>query len=109
MTNARTGIELTQALSAREPFLAFTGQNAEWIVEDFADSYPDQYGLIPFANFGSITFTNCEAIANNATTAAWDQIYPTAANTINQPLVQNGTYLTSLSFPGTNEVKVTYI
>jgi hypothetical protein len=33
MTNARTGIELTQPLSAREPFLALTGQNAEWIME----------------------------------------------------------------------------
>lgn len=68
MTNSRTSIELTTVLPAPAPFLVLAGQNAEWIVEDFDDN-----GIIPFANFRSVTFTNCEAIANNVTTAAWER------------------------------------
>ncbi|TVY41861.1 Aspergillopepsin [Lachnellula subtilissima] len=39
------------------------GQDAEWIVEDFSSSR----GLVPFANFGTITFTEATAMVNGAT------------------------------------------
>jgi hypothetical protein len=103
ITNGRTGIELTNVLSSPAPFLVLEGVNAEWIVEDTDDN-----GIVPFASFGSVTFTNCEAIANNVA-GAWDPLYPNANNAVSMNMVQNGTVLTSVSYPGTNEVKVTYV
>ncbi|TVY30315.1 Aspergillopepsin-2 [Lachnellula hyalina] len=39
------------------------GQDAEWIVEDFSSNG----GLVPFANFGTITFTEATAVVNGET------------------------------------------
>jgi hypothetical protein len=36
---------------------ALGGQNAEWIVEDFEEDN----SLVAFADFGNVTFVNCEA------------------------------------------------
>jgi Peptidase A4 family len=44
MTNGRTGITLTTVASAKAPFLTLTGQNVEWVVEDFADNF-DTFGV----------------------------------------------------------------
>jgi len=41
--------------------------NAEWIIEDFAEiSSSGQESLVPFANFGTVSFTNAYAIQNGA-------------------------------------------
>ncbi|UKZ80989.1 hypothetical protein TrVFT333_008756 [Trichoderma virens FT-333] len=39
------------------------GTSAEWIVEDFTSGS----SLVPFANFGSVTFTGASAVVNGAT------------------------------------------
>jgi len=39
------------------------GDNAEWIVEDFTSGS----SLVPFADFGTVTFTGASAVANGAT------------------------------------------
>ena len=101
-----TGVELTQQIS--DPtYIPGAGQleglSAEWVVEDYNDP------PIPFANFHQVTFTNCEAIANNVTTLAWDPIYPNSGNTVVQVMNQGAGPLTSTTFPGTNEIQVTYV
>jgi len=42
------------------------GENAEWIVEDFTEGD----SLVPFADFGTVTFTGAEATVNGATVTA---------------------------------------
>ncbi|KAI1425614.1 peptidase A4 family-domain-containing protein [Xylaria sp. FL1777] len=42
------------------------GASAEWIVEDFLSGN----SLVPFANFGTVTFTGATAIINGATVSA---------------------------------------
>ncbi|KAI1332668.1 peptidase A4 family-domain-containing protein [Xylariaceae sp. FL0255] len=42
------------------------GNSAEWIVEDFEEGS----GLVPFANFGTVTFTGATAVINGATVSA---------------------------------------
>jgi hypothetical protein len=107
LQDVTTGVELIQTLSAPIPLpipgdmTNLEGVSVEWIVEDFE---PDRT-TIPFANFHQVTFTNCEAIANNVA-GAWGPIYPNAGNAVVQVLEQNGTVLTSTSFPGTNESKL---
>jgi len=39
------------------------GTSAEWIVEDFTSGS----SLVPFADFGSVTFTGASALINGAT------------------------------------------
>ena len=63
LTNTRTGDTVTQQLNAPSPDATLAGQNAEWIVEDFSSGG----GLVPFANFGQVTFTNCAAEAGGQT------------------------------------------
>ncbi|KAI0971029.1 peptidase A4 family-domain-containing protein [Xylaria arbuscula] len=42
------------------------GASAEWIVEDFTSGN----SLVPFANFGTVTFTGASAVINGATVSA---------------------------------------
>jgi len=111
LEDVTTGVELTEVLSAPPPLpipgdtTNLDGLSVEWIVEDFEE--PDGTS-IPFANFHKVTFTNCEAIANNVD-GAWDPLYPNADNAVVQVMDQNGVVLTSTSFPGTNEIQVTYV
>lgn len=71
-------------------------QNAEWIVEDF-----DENGtMVPFANFGTVTFSNAQATDNGNT------VGPTGATIID--IEQNGKVLTSSSDTA-NSVTVKYI
>jgi hypothetical protein len=42
------------------------GTNAEWIVEDFEEGF----SLVPFANFGTVTFTGSTAIVGGSTVTA---------------------------------------
>ena len=50
LINYSTGQEVTKILTS-QPALCL--ENAEWIVEDYSMG-----GLVPFANFGTVTFTD---------------------------------------------------
>lgn len=80
----------------------FTGQsralqelNAEWIVEDFSEGN----SLVPFANFGTVTFTGASATTGSGS------VTPAGATLID--IQQSGKVLTSSSVSGST-VKVTY-
>ena len=97
LTNQRTGQSVTQTLSAPSASSTLAGQNAEWIVEDFSENG----GLVPFADFGQVTFTGCAA-----GTASGGSVGTGGATVID--IEQNGQVLTSVSFPSGSEVQVTY-
>ena len=82
------------------------GSSVEWIVEDWQQG---DGSSIPFANFHQVTFTEAQAIASNSTTGAYNVLHPNAGNSVVEVIVQNGQVLTSTSFPGTNQVQVTYV
>lgn len=70
---------------------ALCQQNAEWIVEDFEEGG----GLVPFANFGTVTFTGASAgLVSGGTTS------PSGASLID--IQQNGKVLTSSSISGSS-------
>ena len=58
--NLTTGQTVTQDLTSS---YALCEQNAEWIVEDFEDDN----GLVPFADFGTVEFTNATATGPSGT------------------------------------------
>lgn len=75
----------------------FTGQtralqelNAEWIVEDFSSGG----SLVPFANFGTVTFTGASASGSSGT------VTPSGATLID--IKQSGKVLTSSSVSGSS-------
>jgi hypothetical protein len=73
------------------------GQDAEWIVEDFESGS----SLVPFADFGTVTFTGASAVIGGSTvTPGGDD-----ADTIY--IQQSGPILTSTTISG-SEVTVTY-
>lgn len=69
--------------------------NAEWIVEDFESGG----GMVPFADFGTVTFTNAQASDGGST------VGPSGASVMD--IQQNSTVLTSSSVSG-NSVTVQY-
>ncbi|GJE96333.1 peptidase G1 domain-containing protein [Phanerochaete sordida] len=69
-------------------------QDAEWIVEDFEENG----GLVPFANFGTVTFSGAAAITNAGGTA----IPGGEANVLD--IEQNGAVLTSVLVDGVTVV-----
>lgn len=81
----------------------FTGQtkalqelNAEWIVEDFSEGN----SLVPFADFGSVTFTGASATGSSGT------VGPSGATIID--IEQSGKVLTSVSTTSSS-VTVSYV
>lgn len=75
----------------------FTGQtralqelNAEWIVEDFSSGG----SLVPFADFGTVTFTGASASGSSGT------VTPSGATLID--IKQNGKVLTTSSVSGSS-------
>ncbi|KAH8163460.1 hypothetical protein CIB48_g4776 [Xylaria polymorpha] len=75
------------------------GASAEWIVEDFTSGN----SLVPFANFGTVTFTGASAIINGATVQA------SSDSPVTIDLVSSsGSILTSTSISGTSVV-VSYV
>lgn len=56
--NKSTGQRVTQDLNSTS---ALCEENAEWIVEDF----DEEGGQVPFANFGTVTFTNASATTSS--------------------------------------------
>ncbi|KAG0646147.1 Aspergillopepsin-2 [Hyphodiscus hymeniophilus] len=100
MSNQRTGGSVSSMLKAPSNSSLLAGQNAEWIVEDFSSG-----GLVPFADFGTVTFTGCTAEAGRTVVA----VNGTTASTID---IVNGTTkvpVTKSSFPATDQVRVSYI
>jgi hypothetical protein len=85
-------------------FINFTGQtsgtlcgtNAEWIVEDFSVNG----GLVPFANFNSVTFTGAQAVVNGANVDA-------SGSTIIDLVNSSGGVITGTSISGST-VTVNY-
>ena len=71
-------------------------QDAEWIVEDFEEGS----SLVPFANFGTVTFTGASA------KTASGSVGPSGANTID--IEQSNKVLTSVS-TSSSSVTVSYV
>lgn len=94
---------LTTGTTVKETFSGVTDgslceYDAEWIVEDFEECDPS-CELVPFADFGTVTFTDATALINGVTTT------PADATIID--IEQSGKVLTSCSASST-EVTCTY-
>ncbi|KAJ7729500.1 peptidase A4 family-domain-containing protein [Mycena maculata] len=85
--NVSTGVTVFKALTSAARLCQ---ENAEWIVEDFEEGN----SLVPFANFGTVTFSNAVA-----TTVSGSTVGPTGAVIID--LEQNSQVLTSASTSST--------
>ncbi|EHK19259.1 uncharacterized protein TRIVIDRAFT_58943 [Trichoderma virens Gv29-8] len=86
----------------------FTGENfslpgtsAEWIVEDYEYSVAGP-PFVPFADFGSVTFTGATAVVNGAT------ITPGEGNWVIIDLERSNSSITSSSFSGST-VTINYL
>ncbi|MCJ1360579.1 MAG: hypothetical protein MMC33_010587 [Icmadophila ericetorum] len=78
---------------------ALGGQNAEWIVED----YEEGSSLVPFANFGTVTFTSASAGDSAGGTVG------TSSATIIEIENSSGQVITDVSIPNNGEVVVQYV
>ena len=94
--NQSTGQSVSKTISAPNSNAVLGGKNAEWIVEDYSQGG----ALVPFSNFGTVTFTGASCKASNGQTLS-----PAGSTIID--LRQNGQVLTSASTSG-NTVTVTY-
>ena len=65
LENVSSGKSVSKALTAPSSGSDIAGKNAEWIVED----YEEGSSLVPFADFGTITFTDCTAKTGSETLA----------------------------------------
>jgi len=92
--NVSTGKTVTKSLTSTAKLC---GENAEWIVED----YEEGSSLVPFANFGTVTFTS--AIA---TTSSGSTVGPSGAVLID--IEQNSKVLTSVSVTS-NSATIEYV
>ncbi|CDO72003.1 hypothetical protein BN946_scf184943.g38 [Trametes cinnabarina] len=88
LINHSTGQQVSHSFS-RQP--ALCQENAEWIVEDFEENG----GLVPLANWGTVTFTGASAGTSSGTSVG-----PSGATIID--LEQNGSVLTSVSTSGSS-------
>ena len=94
ITNNSKGKTVSKTITSSS---ALCEQDAEWIVEDFEEGD----SLVPFANFGTVTFTGAEA-----GTASGSSVGPASANTID--IEQSGKVLTSVTL-GSSSVTVSYV
>lgn len=86
--NVSTGSSVSKSLTSSS---SLCEQNAEWIVEDFESGN----SLVPFANFGTVTFTGASAgLSTGGTTG------PSGTTLID--IEQNGRVLTSSSTSGSS-------
>ncbi|KAF8217112.1 peptidase A4 family-domain-containing protein [Mycena galopus ATCC 62051] len=92
--NISTGKTVTQALTSTAQLC---GENAEWIVED----YEEGGSLVPFANFGTVTFMGARATTSDGSTVG-----PDGAALID--IQQGSTVLTSVSATS-DSVTVSYV
>ncbi|GJE98819.1 peptidase A4 family-domain-containing protein [Phanerochaete sordida] len=93
ITNNSNGQSVSKSISSSS---ALCEQDAEWIVEDFEEGN----SLVPFANFGTVSFTGASA------KTASGSVGPGSANIID--IQQNGKTLTSVSTSNSG-VTVKYI
>ncbi|KDR77619.1 hypothetical protein GALMADRAFT_65656 [Galerina marginata CBS 339.88] len=91
--NLSTGQTVTKSLTSTS---ALCEQNAEWIVEDFESGG----SLVPFANFGTVTFTNAVA-----TTFSGSTLTPSGSTIID--IKQGSTVLTSVT-TGSSTVTISH-
>lgn len=87
LENTTTGKTVTHSFSAETNQLCET--NAEWIVEDFESGS----SLVPFADFDSVTFSDCSPSVSGSTII---------------DIRQSGSVLTTCSTSGTTEVTCEY-
>lgn len=92
--NQSTGKSVSHTFSSQSASLCET--NAEWIVEDFSSSG----GLVPFADFDSVTFTGASATTSSGTVGV-------SGATIFD-IRQNSDVLTSCSTSGSSSVTCSY-
>jgi hypothetical protein len=96
--NTSTGVTVTKALTAPDSSAHLQGQNAEWIVEDFEEGD----SLVPFADFGTVIFTDAVATTGSGSVTLADADPIILVSSSNRAL-------TTVSFPSTSEVEVTYV
>lgn len=94
--NLSTGQTVSKSLSAPSSSSHLSGQNAEWIVEDFEEDG----SLVPLANWGTVTFTNAQYGASSSSGGT------TGAQILD--IEQNGKVYSSVSIPSSSEVVVSY-
>ncbi|KAJ7084878.1 aspergillopepsin [Mycena belliarum] len=92
--NVSTGKTVTKSLTSSARLCM---ENAEWIVEDFEEGN----SLVPFANFGTVVFSNAQA-----TTSSGSVVGPSGSVLID--IEQGSTVLTSVS-TGSSSVTVSYV
>ncbi|KKY20475.1 putative glutamic protease eqolisin [Phaeomoniella chlamydospora] len=95
LENVTTGKTVTHTFSGESNTLCET--NAEWIVEDFSENN----SLVPFADFGTVTFTDAYATTSSGTVGV-------SGGSI-LDIKQNGQVLTSVSTSGSEEVIIEYV
>lgn len=95
ITNNSNGVSVTKTITSS---YTLCEEDAEWIVEDFDEGS----SLAPFANFGTITFTNAEAITNTGTI-----VYPTSGTVVEQ-VASDGQAITRVSASGSS-LGVSYV
>jgi hypothetical protein len=88
---------VSKALTAPSSSDALCEENAEWIVEDFEENG----ALVPFANFGTVSFTNAYAL-----TSSGAKITPSGATIID--LKQGSTVYTTVT-TSSSAVTVKYV
>ncbi|KAL4770143.1 peptidase A4 family-domain-containing protein [Aspergillus nidulans var. acristatus] len=93
--NKNTGQTATQTISAPKADATLKGVNADWIVEDFQSGD----SIVALADFEQVTFTGCEAKAQNGDSLGLD-----GATIIE--LKQNNKVLTGVTVKGNNEFTV---
>ncbi|KAH9931596.1 peptidase A4 family-domain-containing protein [Fomitopsis serialis] len=91
--NVSTGKTVSKSITSSS---ALCEENAEWIVED----YEEGSSLVPFADFGTVTFTGASASTGSGSTG------PSGATIID--IKQNNKVLTSVS-TGSSSVTVKYV
>lgn len=94
MKNVSKGTSVTHTFTGQTK--ALQELNAEWIVEDFSSGG----SLVPFADFGTVTFTGASASGSSGT------VTPSGATLID--IKQSGKVLTSSSVSGSS-VTVEYV
>ncbi|KIL61662.1 hypothetical protein M378DRAFT_13356 [Amanita muscaria Koide BX008] len=88
----------SESISLSYPSYPLCEQNAEWIVEDFSSGGR----LVPFCNFGTVTFSSASAYLHNG-----QVISPYGATEID--IEQNGKVLTSVSESSSGTVTIKYV
>jgi len=96
--NVSTGVTVTKALTAPNTAAHLQGINAEWIVEDFEEGN----SLVPFADFGSVTFTDAVAKTASESVTLSGASPIILVSSANKPLV-------SVTIASTSSLEVTYV